>query len=120
MQAHTELIQRFYRAFQQRDAATMAGCYHSDVHFSDPAFPELRGSAVGAMWAMLCARGKDLRVDFSDIVAEGATGRARWDAYYTFSATKRLVHNRIAAQFAFRDGKIVRHVDSFSFWRWSR
>ena len=27
--------------------------------------------------------------------------------------------NRIEALFAFRDGRIVRHYDRFSFWRWS-
>ncbi len=27
--------------------------------------------------------------------------------------------NRIAAMFAFRDGRIARHYDRFSFWRWS-
>jgi ketosteroid isomerase-like protein len=37
------LIERFYRAFQARDAATMGTCYHPDIVFSDPAFPELRG-----------------------------------------------------------------------------
>jgi hypothetical protein len=29
------------------------------------------------------------------------------------------VVNRISALFAFRDGRIVRHYDHFSFWRWS-
>ena len=39
-------------------------------------------------------------------------------ATYTFSATGRTVVNRIRARFDFRDGKIVRHVDSFDLWRW--
>ena len=120
MQANSDLIRRFYGAFQRRDAATMAACYHREIQFSDPVFTDLRGPEVGRMWAMLCARGKDLRVDFSDVVAEGDTGGARWEADYTFSATRRPVHNQITAQFQFRDGLIVRHVDSFSFWRWSR
>jgi hypothetical protein len=29
------------------------------------------------------------------------------------------VHNVIEARFAFRDGKIVRHDDSFDLWRWA-
>jgi hypothetical protein len=45
---------------------------------------------------------------------------AHWDAHYTFSATGRAVHNAIDAQFTLRDGLIVRHVDRFDFWRWSR
>jgi hypothetical protein len=30
------------------------------------------------------------------------------------------VVNRIRAAFAFRDGLIVRHVDQFPFWKWSK
>ncbi|MCI0751446.1 MAG: hypothetical protein L0Y35_06375, partial [Flammeovirgaceae bacterium] len=37
----------------------------------------------------------------------------------TFSRTGRFVHNRIHAKFVFRDGKIIRHKDSFDFWRWA-
>jgi hypothetical protein len=98
----------------------MAACYHRDVHFSDEVFPNLRGPQVGAMWSMLCERGKDLRVDFSRVEADDHSGRAHWEAWYTFSATDRLVHNVIEARFDFRDGAIVRHRDTFSFWRWSR
>ena len=117
---HAALIARFYEAFQRRDAAAMAACYHGDVHFSDEVFPDLRGPQAGAMWAMLCARGKDLRVEPSAITADDAQGRARWDAWYTFSGTGRPVPNIIHAEFAFRDGLIVRHVDRFDFQRWAR
>jgi ketosteroid isomerase-like protein len=114
------LIDRFYRAFQARDAATMGACYHAEVVFSDPVFPELRGGAAGAMWAMLCARAKDLDVVFGDVRADDVRGQAHWEARYTFSPTGRHVHNVIDATFDFRDGLIVRHVDRFGFWRWAR
>jgi ketosteroid isomerase-like protein len=117
--ANRELIERFYRAFAQRDAATMAACYTSDVTFRDPAF-ELSGSDVGKMWKMLCARGADLRIEFSNVSAEDERGVADWQAWYTFSATGRPVHNIIHADFRFRDGLIAEHVDTFDFWRWSR
>ena len=117
---HAALIARFYEAFQRRDAAAMAACYHRDVHFTDEVFPDLRGPQAGAMWAMLCARGKDLRVEPSAITADDAQGRARWDAWYTFSGSGRPVHNIIQAEFGFRDGLIVRHVDRFDFQRWAR
>ncbi len=120
MHPNAELITRFYSAFQRKDAAAMAACYHAEVRFSDPVFPDLRGAAAGAMWAMLCARGKDLAVEFRDVQADDARGRAHWDARYTFSATGRAVLNRIDAQFEFRDGRIARHVDRFSFWGWAR
>lgn len=117
---HAVLIERFYAAFQRRDAAAMAACYHAEIHFSDEVFPDLRGPQAGAMWAMLCARGKDLRVAPSAITADHARGSARWDAWYTFSGSGRTVHNIIHAEFGFRDGLIVRHRDRFDFWRWAR
>lgn len=114
------LIDRFYAAFAKRDAAAMAACYHAEIAFSDPVFPDLRGDDAGQMWAMLCKRGADLRIEHRDVSADDTSGRAHWDAHYTFSATGRKVVNSIDATFTFRDGLIVRHVDQFSFHRWAR
>lgn len=120
MHAHAALITRFYDAFARRDAAGMAACYHPEVRFSDPAFPDLRGPEAAAMWAMLVSRGKDLKVTASDISADDLSGKAHWDAHYTFSQTGRKVLNRIDARFKFADGLIIEHLDHFSFARWSR
>src|SRR5262245_28467462 len=98
----------------------MAACYHADVEFSDEVFPLLRGRRAGDMWRMLCSRSQDLELEFRDVRADDESGGAHWDARYTFSRTRRRVWNRIDATFAFRDGKIARHVDRFDFWRWSR
>jgi len=116
---HTALINRFYSAFQKRDAATMAACYHRRATFRDPVF-ELTGSNIGAMWTMLCERGKDLRLEFDEVHAEADHGSADWQAWYSFSQTGRSVHNIIRAQFTFSEGLILEHVDRFDFWRWSR
>lgn len=114
------LIGRFYDALNRHDAATMIACYAPDATFSDPVFPDLDAAGLGAMWTMLCARGKDLEVVVSDIVADANTGHAHWVATYTYSATGRRVVNRIDAQFRFRDGLIARHEDRFDLWRWLR
>ena len=46
---------------------------------------------------------------------------AHWDAHYRFSATGRMVLNRIDAVFTFNpQGLIVTHRDRFDFWAWSR
>ena len=119
MHPHTELIQRFYAAFGRRDWAGMAACYHPEVHFTDEVF-DLHGGDAGMMWRMLCTNGRDLTLETSGIDADDAGGKAHWDARYTFSATGRKVLNRIDARFGFRDGLIVRHVDRFDFWAWSR
>ena len=113
------VIERFYHAFQQRDGAAMASCYHAQATFRDPVF-ELDGERIGKMWKMLCSRGEDLRVEFSNVSADADRGSADWQAWYTFKSTGRPVHNIIHANFRFADGLIVEHIDDFNFWRWSR
>lgn len=116
---HAALIETFYAAFARRDAGAMAACYHQDAEFSDPVFPLLRGAEVAGMWRMLCERGADLRIEYRGIDADDTTGRAHWEAWYSFSATGRAVHNVIDAEFVFRDGRILRHRDRFDFHRWA-
>jgi len=119
MHPNAALIERFYRAFQNKDGAAMAACYHPDVQFSDPVFTDLRGPHAGAMWRMLTERGKDLKLEFRDVRADDRKGAAHWEAWYTFTGTGRKVHNIIDAEFEFRDGKIVRHIDRFDLHRWA-
>ena len=119
MHPHEALIREFYAAFARRDAQAMAKCYHPEVFFSDAVFPRLRGREAGDMWRMLRARATDLDVNLDEAFGDAEGGRARWTARYTFSRTGRPVVNKLAALFAFREGLIVRHYDSFSFWRWA-
>jgi len=118
MSLHTTLVESFYSAFQKKDYKKMSECYHPDAYFRDEAF-ELTGSDIGAMWHMLCERGKDLEMTFSVKEDQGRV-TAHWEPTYTFSQSGRFVHNIIDAQFEFKDDKIIKHVDKFNFWRWSR
>ncbi|MCW5911126.1 MAG: nuclear transport factor 2 family protein [Cyclobacteriaceae bacterium] len=117
---HTELITRFYTAFQKLDWQTMSSCYHAEATFYDPAFHNLDSKEARAMWHMLCLNAKDFALTFSDVRADGDAVRCRWQASYTFSKTGRMVVNRIEATFAFKDGLIRNHTDRFDFWKWSR
>lgn len=119
MHANEALIRELYAAFARRDAEAMARCYHPEVFFSDPVFQKLRGPEPGDMWRMLLARASDLQVTLDEASGDADGGRAKWTARYTFSRTGRPVVNHVVALFAFRDGLIVRHHDSFSFWRWA-
>jgi ketosteroid isomerase-like protein len=119
MHPHEALIREFYAAFARRDAEGMARCYHPDVFFSDTVFPSLRGDEAGDMWRMLVSRATDLEVTLDEASADADGGRAKWTARYTFTRTGRKVVNRICAMFAFRDGLICRHYDSFPFWPWA-
>ena len=117
---HSALITRFYTAFQQKDFKTMASLYHPEARFKDAAFELNSGKEAAAMWTMLVTAGKDLRIEFRDVRADGDQGSAHWEAWYTFSKTGRKVQNVIEAQFEFKDGLIYRHTDQFDFARWSR
>lgn len=116
---NARLIERFYGAFGRRDVDAMLSCYHPQVVFSDPVFGTLAAAETGAMWRMLNGRARDLRIECRDVRANESNGRAHWEAWYTFAATGRPVHNRIDAEFQFADALIVRHVDRFSLWRWA-
>ncbi|HEV8159709.1 MAG TPA: nuclear transport factor 2 family protein [Pyrinomonadaceae bacterium] len=119
MNSNEKLIETFYTSFQKLDARAMILCYHPDIRFSDPVFPNLSGAEVGEMWRMLCSQAKNFELTFADIEADERTGKAHWEARYDFSATGRRVHNKINAEFEFQDGKIIRHKDTFDFWKWS-
>jgi|SRR5579862_1309020 len=114
-----ELIERFYAAFARGDGAAMAACYAPNVHFRDPAFGDLNGPAVGAMWRMLASGARDFRLELLEHASDASTGSAHWIAHYTFSQTGRPVVNDVHAAFRFADGLIVDHVDSFDFHRWA-
>lgn len=115
-------VEKLYAAFAKLDGETMAACYAPDAVFDDEAF-SLRGrEQVGGMWTMLCdavkAKGRDVwKIETRDITERSA----HWEATYRFSATGRLVHNVIDAEFEFDGtGLIKRHRDRFDFWRWAR
>jgi hypothetical protein len=120
MHPNAELIERFYRAFAAKDPEPMVKAYADAARFSDPVFPDLSAAEARGMWRMLTGRAKDLEITFRDVSADDRRGRAHWEARYTFTATGRSVHNVIDAEFELADGRIVRHVDRFDFWRWSR
>ncbi|MCA1633050.1 MAG: nuclear transport factor 2 family protein [Acidobacteria bacterium] len=119
MHPNEELIEIFYTSFQKLDAEAMARCCHPDIRFSDPVFPVLSGSEVVEMWKMLCSQAKNFELTFAGVQANERTGKALWEARYDFSATGRRVHNKIEAEFEFQDGKIIKHTDTFDFWKWS-
>lgn len=119
MNPNAKIIEKFYQSFAQKDSLGMAMCYHPDIHFTDPVF-DLKGESASAMWEMLCKRAKNFELTFKDITTNGNKGTAHWEATYLFSASGRKVHNIIEAEFEFKDGKIIRHIDNFNFWKWSQ
>lgn len=115
-----QLIQTFYTAFAKKDYNTMKSCYADTAIFNDAVFKNLNSTQAKAMWEMLCKRGKDLQLEYGNVIATENGGSAYWQATYTFSATKRKVINNISAEFEIENGKIVKHTDSFSFYTWAK
>ena len=120
MHQNEQLIHQFYSAFNKADHQTMQASYHPEATFYDAVFEDLSSREVKAMWQMLVTSAKDLKITFSEVVADDQTGSCIWRAGYTFTATGRKVHNIIYASFDFKDGKILKHRDTFDLWRWSR
>ncbi|MEQ8363761.1 MAG: nuclear transport factor 2 family protein [Cyclobacteriaceae bacterium] len=117
---NSELVTKFYTAFQNKDWKQMQECYHDEIHFKDPVFPNLYGKKAKAMWHMLTSASKDLALTFSNIKINSENGTCHWEAIYSFSKTGRKVHNKIDAYFIFKDGLILEHRDHFDLWKWSR
>ena len=117
-----QTIEQLYACFASLDARGMAACYADDAFFDDEAF-SLRGRhAIGGMWSMLTdAIRKQGRKDWKLEVRDITDHSAHWEPTYRFSATGRLVHNVIDAEFEFDSQDLIkRQRDRFDFWRWSR
>jgi ketosteroid isomerase-like protein len=121
MNTHTQLIEKFYTAFQKLDAAGMNSCYSDDIVFFDPVFGLLKGEEANCMWEMLCKNAKDFTLTYGNIVTlDEEYSTCDWVATYTFSKTGNKVVNKIKANMRFADGKIIEHSDAFSLHKWSK
>ena len=114
------VAERFYEAFMVRDHYTMGLLYAEHATFSDPVFPLLNARGARTMWKMLLTRAEDLGIEVKILEDSPTHASVDWVAHYTFGATGRPVVNRVHTEMALSNGRIVRQVDSFSLWRWSR
>ena len=118
--ANRATIERLYAAFGECNGSAMTACYAPGAHFRDPAFGDLEGDDVGAMWRMLTGRATDLKIELHEHETGDDSGSAHWIARYTFN-TGRPVVNDIKAKFRFaEDGRIADHVDDFDFRKWAK
>ncbi len=121
MNTHTPLIEKFYTAFQQLDAATMNSCYSDEIVFFDPVFGLLKEEEAKCMWEMLCKNAKNFSLMYGNITTlDEEYSTCDWMAKYTFSATGKTVINKVKANMRFTDGKIIEHSDAFSVHQWSK
>jgi len=114
------IVNNFYEAFKQKNAAIMVSNYHPDLRFQDPAFGALSYQQTCAMWSMLCAQAADLDIVFTILKVDNDEVQTKWIAEYTFSKTNRFIHNEIIATMTIKDGRIISHVDDFDLHKWAR
>lgn len=118
---HSEIIAKFYTAFQQLDYKTMQACYSDDAVFSDPVFGLLDTAQTRAMWEMLCKSADDFSLVFDSIqLLDEEYATCDWTASYRFSATGRRVVNKVRAHMRLQNGCIIEHSDAFAIYSWSR
>ena len=116
-----ELIENFYTAFSNGNVNGMIDCYHKDIVFQDPAFGVLKGERASKMWEMLLSRStKSTKINFDTVQADSKTGSANWVAEYNYGEKNRKVINNVSANFKFKDGKIIEHIDTFNLWTWTQ
>ena len=117
MHPNEALIRRFYDRLAAGDAQGAAACYHPEVFYSDPLHPRLRGAAAAELWRMRLDAGDPMEIRLDEASGDEEGGLARWTARAAVHG--RIVVTRGRSMFAFRDGRICRHYDHFSLWRWA-
>jgi ketosteroid isomerase-like protein len=121
MHANEQLINKFYKAFSELDAAGMNACYSDEIVFFDPVFELLQGDQARAMWQMLCKNAKEFSLSYGNIQDLGDDYyTCDWVVSYLFSKTGRPVINHVKAHMKIHEGRIVEHSDAFSLHKWSR
>ncbi|TNE51262.1 MAG: nuclear transport factor 2 family protein [Deltaproteobacteria bacterium] len=116
-QRNAETVTKFYKAMQEGDFDTIMSLYHPDAEFSDPAFPGIKGDKLEGMWKLITNAEPDIK--FRDVKAnDDGTVTGHWDADYELLKGN-PIHNQIDSKFEFKDGKIIKHTDSFNFSKWA-
>ncbi len=116
MHPNEALVRRFYACLACGDAEGASRCYRPDVLFSDPLYPRLRGEAAVDLWRMRLEAGNAREIRLLEATGDANGASARWASRESFRGRTVLTEGR--SMFAFRDGRISRHYDHYSLWRW--
>lgn len=116
-----EIIKKFYTSFSNGDVKGMLACYDKEIVFQDAVFGKLKGERAFKMWEMLLSKKKeDTIINFNNIEVTNESGNANWIAKYYYGDKRRKVVNKVTANFKFKDGKIIEHLDTFDLWKWTK
>ena len=113
-----QVADQFFSAFQKKDIATFEKVYAPNATFKDPIYDlKNRGETLG-MWKSLFAAGKDLKVTYEILEANGDKAKVAWKADYKVFGRK--VHNEAVSELTIKNGQIVQQQDSWSWSKWAR
>ncbi len=108
-----EVARAFYDAFIHRRVDDMEALYAEDVHFKDPIFEYRDRRGTMHMWRKL----QGAKITYALDRVEGDVAIGRWVARYKLLGR---VENHVESRLTVRGGRIVEHLDDFSWSRWSR
>ena len=62
---------------------------------------------------LLSNKDAQVSITFFDILTKSERGKTKWVAKYSFGKAKRIIVNKVEADFVLKGGLIIKHTDSF-------
>lgn len=110
---NTQIINKFYKAFEKGDSKKMNSCLSHNIKFDDPALGKAKGDKVKFWWQFLCENAVDFSIDLIEVKADSEKGIAVWKNSYTFKETGKPVTLDIVSKFYFENNLIIKHIDEY-------
>lgn len=116
----TDIPEKLYRALNDRDYKAMWKLYSPKATYSDPAYGQLRGAEIKAMWHQLCSRNTDLEAEVLEVDnIDDRTISYTWKAYYTHAMYNGEIENVIEGEIMLDEkGHIISQHETYSLWKW--
>lgn len=114
-----EVVEDFFRGFDDLDAERMISCLADDIVYNDPIYGILNGEDVRSLWKMRC---KDLSglsleiIEFKELDHEYAT--CKWRSSFFSKSAARQVDMVVTSFMKLRNGKIAEHSDAYKLSDW--
>lgn len=112
------VVDRFFEALRRADDAVINACYHPQISYSDPLFEDLRGARVALRWRLLLREAQSFSLEHELVFADERKVQVQWTVDYALKGKK--IRLPILSTLAIWDNLIVRQVDEYEFWQYSR
>ena len=116
--ASASVVDRLFEALRRADASVIDACYHPQISYSDSVFEDLRGARVALRWRMLLQQADGFSLEHGLVFADERKAQVQWTADYRLRGKR--IRVPILSTLAIWDDLIVRQVDEYNFWQYSR